>query len=101
MSSTTSEATLDRILVRECKRRGVACIRMTGDPGIPDRLIIARGWYVWVELKTDVGRVSADQTAYHAMLRRHGGYVMLARGRTGLTDVLATLDAYLANGGGR
>ena len=101
MSSTTSEATLDRILVRECKRRGVACIRMTGDAGIPDRLIVVRGWHIWTELKTDDGRVSSDQRAYHAMLRRHGAYVMVARGRTGLSDVLATIDAHLANGGGR
>lgn len=101
MSSTTSEATLDRILVRECRRRGVLCIRMTGDVGIPDRLIIIRGWHLWVELKTDDGRVSGEQRTYHAMLRKHGAYVMVARGRSGIADVLATIDAHLANGGTR
>ena len=96
--SPTSEATLDRYLVRACKKRGVACIRITGTVGVPDRLLIVRGWHLWVELKAENGVVSDEQRAYHAMLRRHGAYVMVARGKSGINDVLATIDAHLANG---
>ena len=92
----TPEAVLDKLLVRECKKRGVACLRITGTVGVPDRLIVASGWHLWVELKTSTGRLTAAQRAIHSKLRRAGAHVIVARGRAGVSDVLAAIDELLA-----
>lgn len=91
-----SEARLDALLVRMCRRRGVMCVRMTGETGIPDRLIVGyNGWQLWVELKAEAGRLNAAQRAYHHQLTRRGQHVVVARGEGGIRDVVARIDAHL------
>ena len=84
------ESSLEARLYRHCKRLGAECIRVERiGKGWPDRLIIARGHYIWVELKRNGGKVSADQRKIHARLRAAGAQVIVSRGSTGVTDVIA------------
>lgn len=58
----------DKVTAARLKAMGVRA-------GVPDVLLpVARGKYhcLWVELKSDGGRASADQMAWHAWLIRHG-----------------------------
>ena len=60
------EKAIEAKLVKECKKRGWLCLKqnVTGRRGYPDRLIITvKAKYVWVELKTDVGKLSEPQRA--------------------------------------
>ena len=99
MSKTTrpSEASLQQRLVRELTRRGVKVIRMLGEVGIPDLLLIVppRPTYIWIELKAEGGTVSAGQRAYHADLLRMNARVRVVRGRQGVSDLLHEVDAMM------
>ena len=87
------ERSLEARLVRGCRTRGAEAIRTESiGRGWPDRLIIARGHYLWVELKRNGGKVSAEQRKIHAKLRAAGAQVIVCRGTTGVTDVLAQVD---------
>lgn len=82
-----------------CKMRRVACLRITGMNGIPDYLVIVPGavpFYLWVELKTDDGKVRDDQKTFHRALRKWGCHVVIARGYRGVKDVLDIIDTHLA-----
>ena len=93
------ESTLERRLVAGCKARGALCIKFAGGtPGMPDRLIIARGQYLWVELKRNGGKVSAVQRKVHAALRASGAQVIVSRGNTGVTDALVQVDHMMGLG---
>ena len=52
-----------------------------GVPGAPDILGIIgpSGRSIGIETKSAMGRVSAEQIAYHAMMQKHGGHVRIVR----------------------
>lgn len=45
-------------------------MKMTGYKGIPDRLIIVNGYYLWCEVKRRTGKTSREQDLWLAKLRR-------------------------------
>jgi len=58
------EKAIEQRMVKECKKRKWLCLKqnVVGRRGYPDRLIITdKCKYVWVELKTDVGKLSEPQ----------------------------------------
>ena len=58
------EKDIERRMVQEVKKRGGLCYKFVspGNPGVPDRLIITpEGRVVFVELKTETGRLSKIQ----------------------------------------
>jgi hypothetical protein len=62
-----------------CIAEGWLCIKMvqTGLVGIPDRLVIVpSGQYIWVELKSSVGKLSPIQVAAHQKLRHNKAIVL-------------------------
>jgi hypothetical protein len=59
-------------------RRGSQVVRF-GLPGQSDILGTAAGRFVAIELKTDVGRQSAEQRTFQASVERGGGLYILAR----------------------
>ena len=66
-----AEQAIERYLCRRVKEHDGLCIKMVGTNGIPDRLVsTSDGQNVYVELKTDGGRLSPIQIAVHARLRR-------------------------------
>ncbi len=57
-------------------------------PGVPDLLVIRpMGEVLWIEVKTDVGRVSENQFAFHTQLMALGHKVAIVRS---LEDVRLT-----------
>jgi len=50
------ELSLELRLVRECKKRGMLCIKLSGEKGIPDRMVMSSGGgLAFLELKKPRG----------------------------------------------
>lgn len=86
------ESTIEARLVREVKKRGGLCYKFTspGSPGVPDRIIILPGGItVYVELKTEIGRLAKIQEWQIEELRKRGAAVRVLKG---MDQVLAFLE---------
>ena len=86
------ESTIEARLVREVKKRGGQCYKFTspGSPGVPDRIVILPGGrIVFVELKTEIGRLAKIQQWQIGELRKHGATVRVLKG---MDQVLAFLE---------
>lgn len=69
------ERTIERAVLRECRRRGWLCIKLQspGLIGLPDRLVIQPGGRVcFLELKQPGGRVSRQQRLWLQLLNSLG-----------------------------
>ena len=77
------ESSIESRLVRMVRDRGGLCYKFVspGNPGVPDRIIITpAGRTVYVELKTDVGRLAAIQKWQHEEMRKRGADVRTLEG---------------------
>ena len=86
------ESTIEARLVREVRKRGGLCYKFTspGSPGVPDRIVILPGGTtVYVELKTEVGRLANIQKWQIEELRKRGAVVRVLKG---MDQVLAFLE---------
>ncbi|MCI7807973.1 VRR-NUC domain-containing protein [bacterium] len=86
------ESTIEARLVREVKKRGGLCYKFTspGSPGVPDRIVILPGGVtVYVELKTEIGRLAKIQKWQIEELRKRGATVRVLKG---MDQVLAFLE---------
>lgn len=86
------ESTIEARLVREVKKRGGLCYKFTspGSPGVPDRIVILpSGVTVYVELKTEIGRLAKIQKWQIEELRKRGAVVRVLKG---MDQVLAFLE---------
>lgn len=62
--STMRESSIESYLVRKVKEHGGLCFKFVspGNPGVPDRIVITpNGKTIYVELKTDTGRLAKIQ----------------------------------------
>ena len=83
------ESNIEVQLVKMVRSRGGLCYKFVspGNPGVPDRIIITpAGRTVYVELKTEVGRLAAIQKYQHEEIRKRGADVRTLKG---LDQVLA------------
>lgn len=62
---STVEGRLQQIVVKY----GGEALKMTGYKGIPDRLIIVNGYYLWCEVKRRSGKTSHEQDLWLAKIR--------------------------------
>lgn len=77
------ECSIESKLVRMVRERGGLCFKFVspGNPGVPDRIVITpAGRTVYVELKTEVGRLAAIQKWQHEELRKRGADVRTLKG---------------------
>lgn len=77
------ESSIESRLVRMVRDRGGLCYKFVspGNPGVPDRIVITpAGRTVYVELKTEVGRLAAIQKWQHEELRKRGADVRTLKG---------------------
>lgn len=77
------EKNIENKMVREVQKRGGLCFKFTspGNPGVPDRMIITPGGkIVFVELKTEIGRLAKIQKYQIEVMRQHGADVRVAKG---------------------
>lgn len=86
------ESAIEARLIREVKKRGGLCYKFTspGNPGVPDRIVILPGGAtIYVELKTEIGRLAKIQKWQIEELRRRGAVVRVLKG---MDQVLAFLE---------
>ena len=77
------ESEIEACLVRMVRERGGLCYKWVspGNPGVPDRIVITpAGRTIFVELKTQVGRLSAIQKWQRAQLEERGADIRVLRG---------------------
>ena len=77
------ESSIELKLVRMVRERGGLCFKFVspGNPGVPDRIVITpAGRTVYVELKTEAGRLAAIQKWQHEELRKRGADVRTLKG---------------------
>lgn len=77
------ESSIESKLIRMVRERGGLCFKFVspGNPGVPDRIVITpAGRTVYVELKTEVGRLAAIQKWQHEELRKRGADVRTLKG---------------------
>ena len=70
------ESSIESYLVRKVKEHGGLCYKFVspGNPGVPDRIIITpTGKTVYVELKTEIGRLAKVQKWQRGELEKRGG----------------------------
>ena len=86
------ESTIEARLVKEVRKRGGLCYKFTspGSPGVPDRIVVLPGGItVYVELKTEIGRLTNIQKWQIGELRKRGATVRVLKG---MDQVLAFLE---------
>lgn len=92
------EATIEARLVREVRKLGGLCYKFTspGNPGVPDRIVILPGGRtIYVELKTEIGRLSKLQKWQREEMQKRGADVRVLKG---LDQVTAFLEEVRAGG---
>lgn len=86
------ESTIEARLVREVRKLGGLCYKFTspGNPGVPDRIVILPdGRTIYVELKTEIGRLAKIQQWQIGELRKRGADVRVLKG---MEQVVAFLE---------
>lgn len=92
------EKEIERRMVQTVRERGGLCYKFVSpsNPGVPDRIIITpNGRVVFVELKTETGRLAKIQTWQLAEMRKRGADVRVAKG---WPAVKALLEEVLPSG---
>ena len=82
------ERDIERILTQEVKRLGGRAYKWVspGNDGVPDRIVIFPGrGPIFVELKTEEGKLTALQSAQLKRLRELGQQTAVVRGIGGLS----------------
>jgi len=77
------EAQIEKRLCDMAKAKGAMCIKFTspGLPGVPDRIVItADGRTIYVELKTEYGKLAGIQQWVIQEMRKRGVDVRVLRG---------------------
>lgn len=83
------ESAIEARLVRMVRNRGGLCYKFVspGNPGVPDRIIITPdGRTIYVELKTEVGRLSALQKWQRSELEARGADIRVLKGLEQVKD---------------
>lgn len=85
------EKEIERRMVQTVKKRGGLCYKFVSpnNPGVPDRIIITPdGRVIFVELKTEIGRLANIQKWQIGEMRKRGADVRVAKGWPAVKDLL-------------
>ncbi|WP_051215408.1 VRR-NUC domain-containing protein [Granulicoccus phenolivorans] len=87
------ENPIETYLLAQCRAHDLLCLKFVspGRVGVPDRVLVAPGATVFVEVKRPGGAPDPRQTVMHAKLRRSGGTVAVVAGRADVDRLLARL----------
>ena len=86
------ESYIESYLVRKVKEHGGLCYKFVspGNPGVPDRLIITpTGKTIFVELKTEVGRLAKVQKWQRSEMEKRGADCRVLFGMDAVKDFFA------------
>jgi hypothetical protein len=90
------ERNIENYLRHHLVELGIKCIKFIPDHanGMPDRLILLpKGRVIWVELKTDNGRLSEIQKYQHEILRGQGQEVVVVWNKEQAGELLDRIEA--------
>lgn len=88
------ESAIERHLVEGVKKMGGMCVKFVspGTPGVPDRIIItATGRIIFVELKTETGRLAKIQRYTIEQMQKRGADVRVVKGLDEVKQLLAEI----------
>ena len=77
------ESAIEARLVKLVRERGGLCFKFVspGNPGVPDRIVVTpNGRTVFVELKTEIGRLSVLQKWQRSELQKRNADVRVLKG---------------------
>ncbi len=91
------ESRIESWLRDQVKRLGGMCLKFVspGNVGVPDRIIILDSKVIFVELKTDTGRLSPKQVAMHRMMMARGADVRVVYGMDEARQLVWDLERML------
>lgn len=86
------ERVIEDYLLTQCRAHGFLCLKFVSPTrrGVPDRIVVALGRIVFVEVKRPGDRPRKLQQLMHTKLRRHGAEVHVV-------DDKPSVDAFIAN----
>jgi len=88
------ESQIEKSLTERVKARGGLCYKFVSpaNPGVPDRIIILPdGQTVYVELKTETGRLAEIQKWQIEQMQRRGADVRVCKGIDAVKDLVSEL----------
>lgn len=90
------ESAIEKKLLEGARRLGYKAYKFIspGNDGVPDRIIMGRGRAIFVELKTETGKLSPVQKVQIAMLLRLGQDVRVLYGPKDVEKFLTEVAAY-------
>ena len=91
MSVKIRERDVESYLVKRMEEAHLSCVKFVPDNkiGMPDRLVLLpEGRVLWVELKTDNGRLEEIQKLQHKRLRDLGHEVKVVWSKADVDDLL-------------
>lgn len=89
------ESQIERRLVEGVKRLGGMCLKFVspGTLGVPDRIIItAKGRVIFVELKTETGRLTKIQRYVIGEMQKCGADARVVKGIDEVKELLAEIE---------
>lgn len=89
------ESQIERRLVEGVKRIGGMCLKFVspGTLGVPDRIIItAKGRVIFVELKTETGRLTKIQRYVIGEMQKRGADARVVKGIDEVKELLAEIE---------
>ncbi len=89
------ESQIERRLVEGVKRLGGMCMKFVspGTLGVPDRIIItAKGRVIFVELKTETGRLTKIQRYVIGEMQKRGADARVVKGIDEVKELLAEIE---------
>lgn len=89
------ESQIERRLVEGVKRLGGMCLKFVspGTLGVPDRIIItAKGRVIFVELKTETGRLTKIQRYVIGEMQKRGADARVVKGVDEVKELLAEIE---------
>ncbi|WP_326742829.1 VRR-NUC domain-containing protein [Streptomyces sp. NBC_01768] len=86
------ERVIEDYLLTQCRAHGFLCLKFVSPArrGVPDRIVVALGRIVFVEVKRPGGQLRKLQQLTHAKLRRHGAEVHVV-------DDKPSIDVFIAH----
>lgn len=89
------ESQIERRLVEGVKRLGGMCLKFVspGTLGVPDRIIITeKGRVIFVELKTETGRLTKIQRYVIGEMQKRGADARVVKGIDEVKELLAEIE---------
>lgn len=88
-----NEAQVERALGLAITKAGGVCWKWpaTSRAGVPDRIVVYNGRVVFVEVKTDAGRLTPIQILQHQQLSAAGAEVRIVKGMSEAMALVAEL----------